>query len=102
MRACLPTAPDHTGSSLAPMPGASPTRTGSRGSPHRPEPRWPIRSRRARRSAGRAVDPGCEHDFTPVWVLVGNAAIGLPVVDLRDGVDARGGQPGGDALLGGG
>ena len=49
----------------------------------------------------RAIDPGCEHHFPPVRVLVGDAAVGLPVVDLRNRVNARGGEPGRDALLGG-
>ena len=54
--------------------------------------RWPVACRRARGRGGDAapalsgragrgpVDPGREHHFPPVWVLVGNAAIGLPVV----------------------
>src|SRR6185437_13565213 len=59
------------------------------------------RSTQATASPRPAVDPGREHDFTPVWVLVGDAAVGLPVIDLRHRVDARGRQPGHDALLGG-
>src|SRR5215472_19031126 len=51
-------------------------------------------------SAGRAIDPGREHYFPPVWVLVGNAAVVLPVVDLRNRVDARSGQPCRYALAG--
>src|SRR5262249_3503726 len=50
--------------------------------------------------SGRAIGPGREHYFPPVWVLVGNAAVVLPVVDLRDRVDARSGQPCRDALPG--
>src|SRR5215510_7516410 len=49
--------------------------------------------------SGSAVDPGREHYFPPVRVLVGDAAVGLPVIDLGDGVDADGGQPCRDALL---
>ena len=54
--------------------------------------RWPV-------MAGRPVDPGSEHHFPPVWVLVGDAAIVLPVTDLRDRVHARGGKPRLHALL---
>ena len=39
----------------------------------------------------RLIDPGREHYFSPIWVLVSNAAIGLPVIDLRNRVDTRGG-----------
>ncbi len=41
---------------------------------------------RLQRGSGsrRAIDPGREHNFPPVRVLVGNAAVGLPVIDLRD------------------
>ena len=46
------------------------------------------------------IDPGGEHHLSPVRVPVRDASVGLPVVDLRNGLDARGGEPGGDALLG--
>ena len=52
----------------------------------------------------RVIPSASTNDFAdplPVRVLVGNAAVGLPVIDQRDRVDARGGQPCRDALLGG-
>src|SRR5258708_26245821 len=53
-----------------------------------------------RESGGRAIGPGGEQDFWPVWVLVSNAAVVLPIVDLRNRADARCGQPCHHALLG--
>ena len=41
----------------------------------------------------RPVDPGREHYFPPVRILIGNTAIGLPVIDLRDRIHARGREP---------
>jgi hypothetical protein len=49
----------------------------------------------------RAINPGREHYFSPVRVLVGDAAVGLPVVDLHNRVDTGVGEPRPDALLGG-
>src|SRR5215472_18040848 len=53
------------------------------------------------RAGRRPVDPGREHDLAPVWVLVGHAAVVLPVVDLRNRIEAGSGQPGRDAVPGG-
>ena len=47
-------------------------------------PSGPVRS-------WRLIDPGREHYFSPIRVLVSNAAVGLPVIDLRNRVDTRGG-----------
>src|SRR5207247_277435 len=52
-----------------------------------------------RSRSGRPVDPGREHHFPAVGVLVGSAAVGFPVIDLRDRAYARGGKPRPDALL---
>src|ERR1051325_5834636 len=41
----------------------------------------------------RDIDPGCEHYFPPVRVLVGDTAVGLPVVDLGNRADPRGDEP---------
>ena len=49
----------------------------------------------------REIDPGCEHYFPPVRVLVGDTAVGLPVVDLGNRAGTRGGEPGLHPLPGG-
>src|SRR5262245_21143767 len=54
-----------------------------------------------RSGSWRDIDPGCEHDFPPVRVLVGDAAVGLPVADLGNRAGTRGGEPGLDLLPGG-
>jgi hypothetical protein len=48
----------------------------------------------------RDIDPGCEHYFPPVRVLVGDTAVSLPVVDLGDRAGTRGGEPGLHPLAG--
>jgi hypothetical protein len=42
----------------------------------------------------RDIDPGCEHYFPPVRVLVGDTAVGLPVADLGNRAGTRSGEPG--------
>src|SRR4029077_4765858 len=65
--------------------------SGGRPCPARPRGARPLVGGRA--LGGRPVDPGREHYFPPVWVPIGDAAIVLPVSDLRDRMDAGGGQP---------
>src|SRR5262249_34985540 len=54
-----------------------------------------------RSGSWRDVGPGREHYFPPVRVLVGDASVGLPVIDLGNRAGARGGEPGLHPLPGG-
>src|SRR5215470_9658424 len=54
-----------------------------------------------RSGSWRGIGPGREHYFPPVWVLVGDTSVGLPVIDLGNRAGARGGEPGLHPLPGG-
>jgi hypothetical protein len=45
-----------------------------------------------------AVDPRDEYDLAAVRVLEGDAAVVLPVVDLRNRTDSGGGEPRHDVI----
>ena len=49
----------------------------------------------------RDIDPGCEHYFPAVRVLIGDTAVGLPAADLGNRAGTRGGEPGLHLLPGG-